>query len=206
MNPNFTIRPYQPGDERSWLQCRVLAFLETAYFDNVLREKESYSSPAIELVAMYADTVIGLLDIECETEPNTICSVATNPGLAGMIWHIAVHPDYRSQGIGQALLDEAKGLALDRGIKRFEAWTRDDEFVNDWYGKQGFALIEHYYHVYPNVEEIQRTGIVTTTEEDSYAVSAYCHYLGNDKQFLAQFARVHECRRYDLSLESGTPA
>ena len=43
----WTIRPYQPSDEAQWLRCRVLAFLDTAYYDNVCREKEHYSNPSI---------------------------------------------------------------------------------------------------------------------------------------------------------------
>jgi hypothetical protein len=44
------IRSYEPAHEQSWLRCRVLAFLDTAYFDSVEREKEPYDQPAIELV------------------------------------------------------------------------------------------------------------------------------------------------------------
>ena len=46
------IRKYTEKDEQSWLRCRVLSFLNTAYFDNVLKEKETYENPAIELVAI----------------------------------------------------------------------------------------------------------------------------------------------------------
>lgn len=46
------IREYGPEDELGWVRCRVLSFLNTAYFDNVLKEKEKYINPAIELVAI----------------------------------------------------------------------------------------------------------------------------------------------------------
>lgn len=32
------IRDYQNTDEQAWLRCRVLAFLNTAYYDTVLIE------------------------------------------------------------------------------------------------------------------------------------------------------------------------
>jgi hypothetical protein len=34
------IRPYEDRDETAWLRCRVVAFLDTASFDSVEREKE----------------------------------------------------------------------------------------------------------------------------------------------------------------------
>lgn len=58
------IRVYHPNDEIGWIRCRVLSFLDTAYFDNVLNKKEKYQNPAIELVAIHNNQVVGLLDIE----------------------------------------------------------------------------------------------------------------------------------------------
>ena len=48
-----------------------------------------------------------------------------------MIWHIAVHPDYQRRKIGFKLLDEAVKMAKELGLVYFEAWTRDDEWVNN---------------------------------------------------------------------------
>lgn len=55
------VRDYQPADEQDWLRCRVLAFLGTAYFDDVMTAK---TSPVIgaELVAVDDDIVVGVLD------------------------------------------------------------------------------------------------------------------------------------------------
>ena len=46
-----------------------------------------------------------------------------------MIWHIAAHPDYYRQGIGEKLLQVAEKRAIDLVLNRFEAWTRDDRWV-----------------------------------------------------------------------------
>ena len=50
------IRPYVDADERAWIECRVLAFLDSAYFDAVEREKEHYKRtriyPIMHLVAI----------------------------------------------------------------------------------------------------------------------------------------------------------
>lgn len=100
------IRPYQESDEIGWLRCRVLAFLDTAYFDNVLNKKEIYDNPSIELVAEVDGKIVGLIDVELEDTPGTVCSSPSTK--SGMIWHIAVHPDYRRNGIGNLLLQEVE--------------------------------------------------------------------------------------------------
>lgn len=60
------IRDYQNEDEQGWLRCRVLAFLNTAYYDNVLNKKEVYENPSIELVAEMDGEIVGLIDVEYE--------------------------------------------------------------------------------------------------------------------------------------------
>jgi len=36
---SIVIRPYVERDEQGWLRCRVLSFLDTAFFDSVEREQ-----------------------------------------------------------------------------------------------------------------------------------------------------------------------
>ncbi|HGN6593803.1 TPA: GNAT family N-acetyltransferase, partial [Bacillus tropicus] len=110
------IRDYQNDDEQGWLRCRVLAFLNTAYYDNVLNKKEVYKNPSIELVAEIDGKIVGLIDVEYEKKEKTVCSRGT--GLGGMIWHIAVHPDYARQGIGESLLKAAEKRAIDLNLNR----------------------------------------------------------------------------------------
>lgn len=195
------VRPYTPADEVGWVRCRVLAFLNTPYYDTVEREKEHYSNPAIELVAVADGQVVGLLDVECEVEPGAICSPhPTCTGPAGMIWHLAVHPDWQGRGIGAALLQNAVTAARTHGVQRFEAWTRDDPYVNGWYRRQGFQLMHSYYHVYITEREELRH----LRHEELPAVkpvAVFAHYSGTDASVLKRFKRVHTCNRYDLILE-----
>lgn len=113
------IRQYQPKDETGWLRCRVLSFLDTAYYDNVLKEKETYNHPSIEWVAEENRQIVGLTDIEYEVEEGTVCSRGI--GLGGMIWHVAVHPDVQRKGVGKQLLHEAENIAREIGLNRLEA-------------------------------------------------------------------------------------
>ena len=110
------IRPYVDADERGWVECRVLAFLDSAYYDAVDREKEHYERPSVELVAEVDGRIVGLIDVEYEEEPATVCE--DRPGLGGMIWHIAVLRDFRRQGIASRLL--AYYDAVDREKEHYE--------------------------------------------------------------------------------------
>jgi GNAT superfamily N-acetyltransferase len=192
------IRTYQPEDEKGWVRCRVLSFLDTAYFDNVLREKEQYENQAIELVAEVDGMIAGLLDLEYEEEERTVCSRGT--GLGGMIWHIAVHPDYQRSGIGSALLEEAARLARKQGLNRMEAWTRDDRWVRDWYESNCFVQKESYLHVYLE-GDTELKGAVSAGLKDLYAVQVFAHYTGEDTAMIKNsFKRVHECVCYEKEL------
>jgi len=188
----LNIRYYEPHDEQNWLRCRVLSFLNTAYYDNVLREKEQYDSPAIELVAEKNGTIVGILDVELETNKGSICS--DKEVVSGMIWHIAVHPDYRRQGIAASLLEKAEEIATKYGIQRFEAWTRDDEWVKKWYEAQGFRQKgESYLHVFMDGgQEIKKALDVKIPK--LYPILSFAHYVGENKSEVKhQFQRVHEC-------------
>lgn len=181
------IRDYQIEDETSWVRCRVLSFLDTAYYDIVAREKERYQHPSIELVAVENGVVIGLLDIECEEEPNAICTA--HETLGAMIWHLAVHPDYRRQKIATRLLNEAQKILKQNNITYIEAWTRDDSWVLNWFLQQEFMKLNTYLHVYIKGESGVRSQV-----EGLIPVQSFCQYIGTDREMIKKkYKRVHEC-------------
>lgn len=196
----FTLRPYRDDDERGWVTCRLLSFLDTDFFDDVRREKERYGNPAIELVAERHGQIVGLIDVECETEPGTVCE--ERPGLGGMIWHVAVHPDHQRAGLGTALLHEAESRAHEHGLERFEAWTRDDLAARAWYEKNGFELVYGYLNVYVELDEGLRD-LFPITEDGIRPVRMFAHYVGDDRDAMrARFRRVHENVLYELRFAS----
>lgn len=189
------IRDYRVNDETGWVRCRTLAFLQTAYFDNVLNKKERYENPAIELVAELDGQIVGLIDVEYETEERTVCS--RGEGLGGMIWHIAVHPDFSRRGIGQQLLYAAETKARRMKLNRFEAWTRDDLWVQNWYEKMNFNIVDSYYHVYFEGNEMNHR--IQSNMPNLYLVNAFTHYVGKDIHQLTNNKRIHQCICFEKS-------
>ncbi len=193
------IRPYRDDDERGWVLCRVLSFLDTAFHDDVRQAKERYDNQAVELVAEHEGAIVGLLDAECEVEPGTVCEA--RPGLGAMIWHLAVHPDHQRRGIATALLREAERRARERGIERFEAWTRDDEGTRAWYEARGFELVDGYLHVYVELDEGLRD-LFPVTADGIRPVTMFAHYVGDDLDAMRRrFRRVHEDVLYELRFQ-----
>ena len=189
------LREYNDADNFQWVRCRVLSFLDSVYFDNVLREKEHYENPSIELVVEVDNTIVGLIDIEYETEKGKVCYNANE--LGGVIWHIAVLPEYRRLGIATLLLNEAVNRLKNKGIKKLEAWTRDDKWVNDWYKNRGFNWKESYLHVYTAGNECSE---ITESKIKKLSIcNCFAHYVGEEKEKIKnRFKRVHECNLYEL--------
>lgn len=192
------IRDYRQEDEEGWLRCRVLSFLHTAYFDNVLQSKETYRHASIELVAEQSGKIVGLIDVEVEDAPKSVCALCSSCG--GMIWNLAVHPDFQRLGIGARLLSEAESRLKIHGIDQLEAWTRDDPWVNKWYLKNGFKEIRSYLHVCMEGDEVHRT--VRSTVPGIRPLGVFAHYMGDHPEKIkTDFRRVHECRGYYKSLK-----
>ncbi len=179
---------YNPNYERGWLHCRVLSFLNTQYFNDVYQKKEVYEAESIELVALENDQVIGLIDIEIENAPQDFCS--NKDTLSAMLWHIAVHPDHQRKGIGELLLSEATTQLISRGIKRMEAWTKEDDFVRKWYFKNDFKKFYSYYHVKLKGEVVDLKIPVKGLSIDS----AFSHYAGTEIESIKELAeKTEEC-------------
>lgn len=187
----YDVRDYVAADEPSWLRCRVLSFLGTAHFDAVVPVKPEVSGA--ELVAVDGPVVVGILDLAVDGELATIETVA-------------VHPDHQHQGIGRALLSEARARARAVKATTLDAWTRDDPPTLAWYRAMGFTESDHYLHViadhYTSPDEPRRA--VTTPRPGLRLARALLHAeLADEERLRREFARVHVCRRFAMALRSG---
>jgi len=204
VNNNYKIIEYVDSYEQSWLRCRALSFLDSAYFDDIHIKKDQYNLPSIDLIAVKDENLVGFIDIEYELVANTVCSKTTKlkKHLAGMIWHLGVHPDFRKQGIAGKLLEKAVKLSKVKGLKRLEAWTRDDQFVNDWYKHNGFEMIEQYVHWYYNAKYDDEKLLKNILQIDSN-VKSIEKMFGHSKEMTShvkQLNRKYYCRRFDKLL------
>jgi ribosomal protein S18 acetylase RimI-like enzyme len=161
----------------------VLAFLQTGYYDDVATEKPAMER-GVELVALDGDDVVGLLDVSLD-------------GPAATIESVAVLPDRCREGIGTALLGRALADLRGRGVRRLEAWTREDEPANRWYRRSGFHEAQRYLHVYANGGD--EVGRAVTAEPGLVPVHAFLHLLDLDREaeMREAFGRVYLCRCYE---------
>lgn len=179
------VRPYAAADEHSWLRCRVLGFLNTAYFDDVLHAKPHYEH-AIELVAIDRSSVVGVIDIAIDGSTATIETIAVDPTLV-------------RRGVGTALLDEAK-RRLPASVGTLDAWTRDDAQANGWYSARGFLETFRYLHVYATSDE-EAGKAISGTRHGMVMAKGFFHARIEEESLLREsFRRVHVCRRYALPL------
>jgi ribosomal protein S18 acetylase RimI-like enzyme len=178
------IRDYEPADEQAWLRCRVLSFLGTAYFDDVMTAKQSPEVGA-ELVAVQGGIIAGVLDLSVDGDLATIDT-------------IGVHPDHQHLGIGTLLLREARQRAAALGAATIDAWTRDDEPALRWYRARGFAESSHYLHVYADhYTDAQELARAVSFRPGLTPIKVFLHAaLDREEELRAEFSRVHVCRRF----------
>ncbi|MEV6525635.1 GNAT family N-acetyltransferase [Longispora sp. NPDC051575] len=181
---------YRPEDEPSWLRCRVLSFLDTAYFDNVVTAKQDLDAP-VQLVARRGSEVIGLLD-------------ASLDGSTATLETLAVHPDHQGRGIAGDLLGEALARLAPLGARTLVAWTREDAAALAWYAARGFRESTRYLHVYASAYTGDLDdGLLGAVRAGAglRAMGLFAHApIEREAELRARFRRVHVCRRLDLDL------
>ncbi|MFC1438946.1 GNAT family N-acetyltransferase [Streptacidiphilus sp. N1-10] len=188
---NYTIREYTPADEASWLRCRVLAFLDTAFYDAVVPSKPAIEAPGLELVAVDATgSVVAIMDTGIDGDVATIDTVA-------------VHPDHRRRGLGRDLLHRTRDWGGSIGATTLDAWTRDDADTLAWYRSMGFAESDHYLHVYAfyYTDPAEPGRAIAEPRPGLRPIMVFGHApLADEEQLRAEFARVHVDRRFSMPI------
>ncbi|MFF2375074.1 GNAT family N-acetyltransferase [Streptomyces xiamenensis] len=188
---SYTIRAFTPADETGWLRCRVLAFLQTAYFDDVSRSKPATAAPGLDLVAVDADgRVVGIMDTGIEGDVATIDTVA-------------IHPDHQRRGLARELLERTSNRARKLGAATLDAWSRDDPDTLNWYRAMGFTESDHYLHVYANhYRDSSEPGrAIAEARPGLRPLMVFAHaQLADEQRLRGEFTRVHVCRRFAMPL------
>lgn len=190
------IREYNKKDEQSWLYCRLLSFYKSSYYDDIIFSKPIYNNEVIDLVAMDGNKVIGFIEIELDSDSQKACYLKGDKG--GNIWNVGVHPEYQNKGIASKLLSEAIEIAKAKNIKRFEAWTQNDEASTSWYKKSGFIFHESYLNAY--VSEINNKAVVEQLGE-IYGVRMlnFEAPIHRKSELKTTCDRIHEVMLYELN-------
>lgn len=132
------IREYTSADEKGWVRCRVVAFLDCSYFNDVKTEKETYLQPSVCLVAEDGGQIVGLIDAELDSY-DLACAGKER---GAVLWNLAVLPEYRRHGVAKSLWESARERLAAQGIRYCEVWTQEDEPANTFYRSVGFAQEE----------------------------------------------------------------
>ena len=127
------IRDYQLSDEQAWLRCRVVAFMDSSYYQDVQQHRETFAQPTIELIAVDQGKIVGLIDVEIDTKYMT-----HQEERGAMVWSLAVLPEYRRQGLAKQLWQTAKERLLSVNVHYCELWTQEDIPANLFYQYSGF--------------------------------------------------------------------
>lgn len=107
---------------------------------DMFAEIEADDSHSTLLALDEDDDIVGILTI-------VECLSISAGGKYGVINELYVVPEYRSEGVGKMLIDEAKALAESREWKRLELTTPGDEFSKTlrFYEREGFYRIGPRY-------------------------------------------------------------
>jgi len=187
-------RMYRPADEEHWLRCRVLAFLDSPYYENVITKKPTYETDALELIASDGNDLLGFMDTQFEQRAGSLCYGSGDVG--AVIWELGIHPDFRRQRIASRLLEKTIAECDSRGGKRIQAWTRASPTTRGWYESLGFRSIFRYWHVWLNGQKLR--SMIEQPIPDLTPVHAYCEYTGDDIERVAQISdRIEECLCYE---------
>ena len=163
---------YSDKYEEGWLRCRVLAYLHTSMYEDVVTKKPIFEGrPSIELIAVENDEVIGILDMVLDdiSQKTTIL----RDGLGAFLQVIAVHPDHQNKGVGLELFEEAVNRLKTFDITFIELYTRGDKQANNFYLKLGFLKQLEYYDVFGIEKGLRQPISIDVKNSRIYAQDEY---------------------------------
>jgi len=138
----ITVRDYTDADSHEWIRVHAIILTISHAWNYSIQERPEYDHDSVRLVALDGERIVGLMDVEIEDEPGTLCLVKDSPG--GYVLEFGRLPEYRGRGIGSLLVEAAKQRLLVKGIRRMEFWTQDPDAAR-LYRRRGLHEINRHY-------------------------------------------------------------
>lgn len=120
---DIEIRPYRDADEAEWMRVHAVILSISHAWNYCIQERPSYARPNARLVATVAGQIVGLADVEYDTQPGEICYVKDS--LGGYVLEFGRLPEYAGHNIGRLLIDALVADARAQGVGRLEFWSQD---------------------------------------------------------------------------------
>jgi ribosomal protein S18 acetylase RimI-like enzyme len=133
------IREYKESDELKWLDVHASVMVDSYAWWTVIHKKPKYKKDAIDLVAVYNDSIVGFITIEINSD---IVKELKN---VGFIWEFGVHRNYRGNNIGKMLIYEAHKIMRDKYEINKSIWYSQDLKAQKYYEKLGMKEIERHW-------------------------------------------------------------
>src|SRR5437899_3046835 len=146
---NTVIRPATPADAPAvtGLLCELGYPVDRDGVAATLRQIRDDGGTVVVVATDDAHRVVGLLSMSSRPLPRL-------QGVAGTIEELAVRRDARSRGIGDRLLQYAKGLASERGWVRLEttAARRREVTRTGFFESRGFGTADRFTYRWSRLE------------------------------------------------------
>lgn len=143
------IRPYQPADERAYLNTVALAYMHSQFRDQISDQRDAFGEAdgyrtVISLVATMDGLVVGAIDAGVFNDDRVKHDLyVQHQGRGSYIEVFAVSPSAQGQGLGRALIKACLAKLKTAGADFVEIFTRSDAAANGLYQSLGAREIAH---------------------------------------------------------------
>ncbi len=139
---DIEIREYRSEDEEEWMRVHAIILSISHAWNYTIQERPVYERPSTCLVAVADGKIVGLTDVEYDTEIGEICF--QKDSLGGYVLEFGRLPEYGKQGVGKLLMDATVEAAKKKGIRRLEYWTQERK-AQRFYARLNMKEIGRHY-------------------------------------------------------------
>jgi ribosomal protein S18 acetylase RimI-like enzyme len=137
-----TIREYEGRDEQEWMIVHAIILSTSHAWNYTIQQRPVYKNDSVKLVALDGEKIVGVMDIEIESEPGKVCLLKDSVG--GYVLEFGRLPEYAGHNIGKALIEHAKTCLTAKGVHRMEFWSQDENALR-YYEHLGMKEINRHY-------------------------------------------------------------